>query len=88
MSELEFSKLSEAERKTINEAKKQIIEGERCLAEVILKHLNLEQDLSKAEDFGIHSYPTVLSGNTIRVIRIDGKVVGVYVDPPGVCAAV
>jgi len=83
----QFSQPSDTEQQEIREAKRQLIQAERRVAESVLRHLKLEH-LLKTEDVAILRYPTELSTNSLMVIRCGGNVCGIYVDPPGVCVAV
>ena len=77
MSDMRFSKLSEAELNEIHEAERQIIQAERVIADVVLKHLH-----KSAKDV------SVIRSAELRVVRCGLSPCGVYVDPPGICAPI
>jgi hypothetical protein len=84
MSDIRFSQLSPSELQKMKQARSQITKAEQDMADVVMKHLHITP---LAEDIKVKQAKE--QERTVTVIR-DGccKVVGVYIDPPGICAPV
>ena len=88
MDELRFSQLSPAELQKMRQARGQITAAEQEMAKVVMQHLKITPLAEDARERQAKEKAR-LQEREITVIR-DGccKVVGIYVDPPGVCVPV